>query len=190
MLAKIFSGLDWRHWVLTHLVWVAAITVALVMGHSYLAEHDARIAADAQIKAAEVTVANLQQQIVATNAAAAQKVQVVTKIVHDVQTVPQAVAAIPQLTDVPLHTRVTPDNPTQVSVDALPLVQVLGECKVAETNLNACQADLKNETAIAAAKDTEIKALKKKPAFWKRVKKTLEIIAICVSIGAALGHGI
>lgn len=176
-----------KAWLLSHLVWIVALVVALVIGHTALVEHDARVVADAQIKTSQTVIASLQQQIVAANAAAAAKVVTITKIVHDVQTVPQAVQAIPQLADQPLNARPAVDNPVQVSVDAVPLVQELGECKIAQTSLTACQIDLKNETAIAAQKDDQIKALKRKPKFWNRVKKTLEIISIAAGIGAILG---
>lgn len=184
---KIFGSLDWRHWLLSHLVWVVALTVAVIMGHSYIAEHDARVLADAQIKTSEANIVSLQQQIAATNAAAAQKVQVITKIVHDVQTPAQALVAVPQLTDVPLNARVSTDSPNQVSVDAVPFVELLGQCKTDAVNLNACQSDLKNQTTITAEKQNEIVALKKKPAFWTRVKKTAQIVAICIGIGITIG---
>lgn len=174
---------DWKHFVLSHAVWIVAVAVALVMGHSLLAEHDARLLADAQIKVSESQVKDLQAQIVATNAAAAQKVQIVTKIVHDVQTVPQAVTAIPQLTDVPLNARQAVDNPVQVSVDALAFVGLLGQAKTNAVNLAACRSDLTNETAIVAAKQTEIVALKKKPAFWKRVEGTAKAVGIGIGVG-------
>ena len=184
---SIFSNLDFRHWILSHLIWVVAITVALVMGHSYLAEHDARIAADAAIKVSQANVANLQKQMAANDAAAAQKTQTIVKIVHDAITPAQQIAAIPQLSDVPLNARIAPGLPEAVTVDLAPLVQELGQCKQDAVNLAACKIDLTNEKAIDAQKDDQIKALKKKPAFWHRVKKTLELIGICVGIGAALG---
>jgi hypothetical protein len=180
-----------KAWILSHVVWIAAITVALVIGHVALQEHDQRVVADAQIKTSQAVIASLQQQIVAANAAAAAKVVTITKIVHDAQTPAQQVAAIPQLSDVPLSARIVPplqpNGPPQVAVDLAPLVQELGECKIAETNLQACTTDLKNETAIAAQKDAQIKDLKRKPKFWSRVKKTLELISIAVGIGAVLG---
>lgn len=187
MLTKLFGNLDWRHWVLSHLVWIVAVVIALVMGRSFIAEHDARILADAQIKTSEATVATLQQQIAAANAAATQKTQTIVKIVHDAVTPAQQIAAIPQLSNVPLNERAVPGSPTQVTVDLAPLVQELGQCKQDSVQLAACQIDLKATQGIVDQKQNEIAALKKKPAFWKRVKKTLELIGLCVGIGAALG---
>lgn len=182
-------NLDWKHWALSHAVWIAAIAIALVMGNSLLAEHDARLLADAQIKVSETQIKDLQAQIVQTNAAAAAKVQVITKIVHDVQTAPQAVAAVPQLTNVPLNARVAPDNPAQIAVDALPFVNLLAQAKTDSINLAACTDNLKSETAIVAEKQTEIVALKRKPRFWKRVEGTAKAVGIGIGVGLLIsGH--
>jgi hypothetical protein len=182
-------NLDWKHWLLSHAIWIVALAVALLLGHSYLMDHDRRLLADQTIKVSEAQVKDLQAQIAATNAAAAQKVQVITKIVHDVQTPTQVVAAVPQLTDVPLHTRVAPDNPVQVSVDALPFINLLGQAKTDAINLAACQENLKAETSIVAAKQTEIVALKRKPSVFKRFIGSLKAVGIGVGIGLAIsGH--
>jgi hypothetical protein len=182
-------NLDWKHWLLSHAIWIVELAVALLLGHSYLMEHDRRLLADQTIKISEAQVKDLQAQIAANNAAAAQKVQVITKIVHDVQTPTQVVAAVPQLTDVPLHTRVAPDNPVQVSVDALPFINLLGQAKTDAINLAACQENLKAETSIVDAKQTEIVALKKKPSFWKRAGGVAKAVGVGIGIGVLIaGH--
>ena len=189
MLTKFIT--DHKAWLLSHLIWIVGVAIALVGIHAWIGEHDARIASDAQIKISEATVASLQAQIVATNAAAAQKVQVITKIVHDVATPPEAIAAVPQLTDVPLNARLIPNNPVQISVDYLPLIDLLGQAKVDKTNLDACTVDLQNETAIVTAKQTEIVALKKKPSFWKRVGGVAKAVGVGIGIGMLLqAHGL
>ncbi len=164
---------DWRHWVLSHLIWIVAVSVALVLGHSWMAEHDARLLADAQIKASEVTIKNLQDHQAATDAAATQKVQTIVKVVHDAVTPAQVVAALPQVdaqiaTDLSAHT--APDNPTAVEVNAPALIDVVGDLKTSQVQLGACQSDLADEKNIVVQKDTEITALKRKPSFWARVK--------------------
>lgn len=180
---------DVKHFVLSHLIWIVGLLVALILGHSWLVEHDQRLLADQAVKTAEAQVKDLQAQIAANNAAAAQKVQVVTKIVHDVKTPEQAVQAVPQLTDVPLHTRVAPDNPTQVAVDALPLIDLLGQAKIDKINLDTCQANLATEIKIVDAKDVEIKALKKKPGFWGRVGGVAKAVGVGIGIGVLIaGH--
>ena len=112
--------------------------------------------------------------------------QVITKVVHDVKTVADAVVAIPQLTDVPLHTRAAVDDPTQVSVNAIPIVALLGQAKADKINLDACQQVGVLKDQQLTAKDTEIAALKKKPSFWKRVTGTAKAVGIGVGIGLLL----
>lgn len=190
MIAKLFANLDWRHWILSHLVWIVAVSIALVLGHSYLAEHDARLQADAQIKLSEANIKTLTDQIAANDAAAAQKTQTIVKIVHDAVTPAQQIAAIPQLSDVTLNARIVPSlvpsDPPQVAVDLAPLVAELGQCKQDAVQLNACQVDLTAEKAIAGQQKDEIVALKKKPGFWKRVTGTLKAVGIGIGIGIVI----
>jgi hypothetical protein len=168
-----------KAWLLSHLVWIVAIAVGLLVGRVALREHDARVLSEAQVQASEKNVANLRWQIATTDKAAEQKAEVVTKIVHDAVTPSEQIAALPQLSDVPLNARLvpalSPNGPPQAAVDLAPLIQELGECKTAESNLGACKSDLQNEKAIASDKDTEITALKKKPKFFTRVKHGLEL---------------
>lgn len=154
----------------THIFYIILIVMGFIAFRSWLVEHDTRLQAEGIVKQQEAKVADLQQQIVSVNAAATQKVQIVTKIVHDAQTPSQVVQAIPQLTTVPLNARVSPDNPAQVAVDALPLVQVLGQCRQDAIQLSACQQTSALKDEQLQAKDVEIKALKKKPSFWARIK--------------------
>lgn len=180
-----------KKFALTHVAWLVIFAVAFVAFHSWQSEHDARLLADQQQKISEARVSDLQAQIAAVNAAAQKQIQVVTKVVHDVQTPTQAVAALPQISDVPLNARVATDSPTQVSVDALPLVQALGECKADAITLNACQTEVKADQQIIAEKQTEIVALKKPKSFWRRVSGTLKAVGVGVGIGLVLGaHGL
>lgn len=174
----------------THLFYIVLIIVALFGAHYWLLEHDARVKADGVIKQQEAAVATLQQQIATNNAQAAAKVQTVIKIVHDAMTPAQVVQAAPTLTDVPLHARVATDNPLQVSVDAQPFVQVLGQAKEDAINLAACKVDLTAETGIVAAKQNEIVALKKKPKFFNRVKGVAKAVGVGIGIGLLLSHHI
>ena len=180
--------------LLSHAVWIVGIVVALVGFHVWVGEHDQRIAAEAAIKSSQATIATLQQQIATTNAQAAQKVQTIVKVVHDLGPAPtsaQIVAAVPQLTDAPLQARVIPNDPADISVASVPFVQFVQQAATDKVNLAACQNDLKNETAIAVQKDVQIAALKKKPAFFKRVTGVLKTVGIGIGIGIFIGaHGI
>lgn len=170
----------------THVAYIVIILIGLVAFHSWLTEHDARLASDQTVKVAEAKVADLQQQIVAVNAAAAKQVQVVVKQIEAVKTPAQAITAIPTLSDLPLNSRPAVDSPTAVSVEAIPLAQELAECRVVKIQSDACSTNLTNETAIVAQKDTVIASLQKKPSFWKRVTGTLKTVGIGAAIGATL----
>lgn len=177
---------DLKTFILSHTIWIVGVIVALVGFHCWVQEHDQRLQAESAVKAAQVNIVQLQRQIDKTNAQAAQQVQTIVKIVHDVQTPTQAIPAIPQLTNVPLNARVLTDNPIQVGVDAVPLIQLLGQAKQDAVNLTACQSDLKNETAIAVQKDDQIKALTKKPAFLHRLGNAAKTVGVGIAIGIAI----
>jgi hypothetical protein len=176
-----------KAYVTTHLFYVVLIAVLLISGHIWLTEHDARVASDNAVKAAQVTVKTLQAQIDAIPAVLHQRVQVVTKIVHDSVTPSQVVAAVPSLTDVPLNTRTVPGNQADVEVAAVPLMQLVGELKTSQLDLGACQqtGTLKDQQLVA--KDTEIVALKKKPKFLTRVKHVAEAVGVGIAVGLFLG---
>lgn len=161
--------------VKTHLGYVALIAVLLIFAHVWLSEHDARVLAENSIK-------SLQTQIKTNDAAAVAKVQVVTKTVHEASTPAKVVAAVPQLTDAPLNSRLAVDNPSQVSVDATAFIAVLGQAKEDSINLTACRSDLKSESDMVVA-------LKKKPKFVHRVLSVAKVVGVGVGIGLLIsGH--
>jgi hypothetical protein len=105
-----------------------------------------------------------------------------------VKTPAQAIAAIPDVSSLPLNTRPAADG--GVTVDAVPLFQELAQCKEDAVALASCkQVDAQKDQIISEQK-TEIVALKKKPSFWKRVKSTAKAVGIGIGIGALLSHGI
>jgi hypothetical protein len=172
----------------THIFYIVLIAVGLIAFRSWLQEHDARQVAEVTVKQQEAQVANLKQQIVTTQQQAAQKVQVVTQVVHDAVTPSQVVAAIPSLTNVPLETREIPGNPVDVEVAAQPLIQLAGDDKATHIQLDACQQVSTLKDQQLTAKDVEIVALKKKPSFWKRVTGTAKAVGIGVGIGLLLSN--
>jgi hypothetical protein len=180
------SAIPFSTFVSSHLVWVVAIAVGLIVGKVALQEHDQRVAAEAQIKVSQAAVVSLQKQIASNDAAAAQKVQVIVREVAAVKTPAQAISAIPTLTDAPLAPRAAPDNPSSIEVAALPLVKLLGECKTAEVHLAACTSDLTNEKAISGQKDNQIADLKRKPKLLVRLKHGAELIGTGLAIGLIL----
>ena len=178
-----------KTWLVSHLVWVVAIAVGLVIGRIALQEHDEKVLAEASIKASQTTIATLQQQVKDRDAQLAQKVQVITKVVHDLGPAPttgQIVAAVPQLTDAPLNARTIPGDAVNISVAAFPLVQVLQQAATDHLALGACQGDLKDQKSIDAQKDSQIAALRKKPKFLDRVKHIAEAVGVGIAIGVLL----
>lgn len=178
-----------KAWILSHLIWVVAVAVALVIGHIALDQHDQRMAADATIKVSQANIAALQKQVSDRDAQLAQKVTVITKVVHDLGPAPttgQIVAAIPQLTDAPLNARVIAGDNVNISVAAFPLIQVLQQAAIDHATNLTCQGDLTSQKAISAQKDLEIAALKKKPSFISRVKHVAEAVGAGIAIGLIL----
>lgn len=169
--------------VKTHAAYILVITALLLLGRVWLSEHDARVRAEQTVKESQVLVADLKAQIVTTQQQAAAKVQVVTKTVQQAKTPSQVVAAAPSLADLPLSVREVPGNTLDVLVAAQPLAQELGELKIAQVELKACQDVSGLKDKQLAAKDTEIVALKKKPRFLVRVKHVAEAVGIGIGVG-------
>lgn len=184
------------NWIKTHLSthvgYLVVIGVVLLAGRLWLQEHDARLRADAQVKAAQSTIDTLKQQQTEVSNAAKSQVIVLQKEAAAVQTPAQAVKAlaapVPELQPVsaPLNTEVLPDAPDRVSVEALPLYQTLNSCKQDAINLGACSKELDFQNQIDAQKDVQITALKKKPGFFHRLGRAAKIIG-CAGAGGALG---
>lgn len=162
----------------THIPAVIIVAALIIGGHSWLQEHDARLQSDMIVQVAQTQVHDLQAQISAVNLAAAQKVQVITKVIHDVKTPTQAVAALPDLTTVPLNARPAVDSPSQISVDAVGITVALGQAKVDKINLDACTTNTTNLQGIIKAREDEVAALKHPKGFWKRVGGTLRTVGV------------
>lgn len=175
-----------------HIVIVALAIVGFLLFRSFMAEHDARLLADATVKTAQTTIAGLQSQQATVTKQAGAQVVILKQEAAAVQTAPEAVAALEapkadiQGEVTPLAVQSLPDAPSRVSVAALPLEELTNTCAIDEVNLTACTASLGLEKQIDAQKDIEITALKKKPGFWAAAKKDLITAGIGVGIGYAL----
>lgn len=161
----------------THIFYVLLIGAGVIGVRAWIQEHDARLLAEQQIKQSELQIQDLQKTIATTDQAAQHQVATIQQLQQKTTTPAAAIAAIPTLSDIPLNVRSGPTLTTAI-VDVQPLFQELAECKQDQVKLQACQADYKAETAIAAQKDDEVKTLKKKPRFWKRVGSTLKTALI------------
>jgi hypothetical protein len=181
--------LDIKHFILSHLIWVVLVSAAIIGFYAWRGEHDARIQAEATVKAAQGQIQTLQQGIADRDKQAAIQVAPIIKIIHDTVTVPQAVAALPQIVNAPLPAPVViqPNNAVLIpEPDVLPLFNQVADDKVCRIQLDTTTKDLTDTKAIVVQQTTEIVALKKKPSFWHRVGGTLKTIAIGVGIGVAI----
>lgn len=167
-----------------------AIIVLLALGFkSYEGEHAARLKAEAAVASAQTQIVSLQQQISNRDKALASATAPIIKIIHDVKTVPQAVAALPQVVTAPLPLPVVaqPDNTVIIPApDIIPLFDQVADDKLCRQLFTGSQADLADTKAIVTQQQAEITALKKKPAFWTRVKSTAIKVGIGVAIGVAI----
>lgn len=181
---------DLKTFVLSHLLWIVLVGASLVGFHAWQGEHDARILADVAVKNAQAQIVTLQQGIADRDKAAAIQVAPIVKIIHDVQTVPQAVAALPQVVNAPLPMPVVlqPNNSVLIpEPDVLPLFNQVADDKVCRIQLSVATQDLTDEKAIVTQQTSEITALKKKPSFFHRVESTLKTVGIGIGIGIIVG---
>lgn len=160
--------------------------LSIVAGVSWLREHDSRIVAEQTIKASQERVQTLEQKAADAEKAGQAQIDILKQQAARVRTAPQAIQAIPVITDAPLNARAIPDMPNAVAVDAVPLYEALNACRVQSVQLGVCGTKLETETAVVAEKDVQIKALKNKGGFWHRLKTT----AKDVGIGIAIGYGL
>ncbi len=182
--------IDIQKFILSHLIWIGIAIAAGIGFYSWKGEHDARLLAGQEQKLAEAQVKTLQQQIADRDKQTAAAVAPIIKIIHDVQTVPQAVAALPQVVNTPLPEPVVvqPNNSVLIpEPDVIPLFQQVADDKVCRPQLDTATKDLADTKGIVVQKDAEITALKKKPSFWKRVTGTAKAIGVGIGIGVMLG---
>lgn len=188
----------------THIVYVIVISLGLVAFHSWLAEHDARLLADQQVKTSEAKVkatedeiADLKQEITDNDARAAQQIEAVQKLVQSVKTPQQVVTKLPEVApNLPVSPTVQSDNSISFpKEDVLPLFQDLANGKEAAVKLDQCQTDYAAQKQIDVKKDSQLKdkddeitALKKPKGFWRRFGNTLKTIGIGVAVGYAGAH--
>lgn len=169
-------------------LWIVGVVAAclLIGGYCWLQEHDQRIKAEELVKASMIRIAVVEREKVQIQDATDAKVQTIQKRSALIRTAPQAIAAMPTVTNAPLNARPLPDMPTAVAVEALPLFQELAACRVTEARLSGCTELRTKDTAILTEKDVQIKALKSKGSVWKRIEHTVEILAIGAAVGYAM----
>jgi hypothetical protein len=191
--------MNWTY-LKTHIGYLIVIALGLVFFRSWLQEHDARLAehqvrvqVEAQMKADEQNVSDLKAQIATTNAQSQLEIAALQKLVQSVKTPAQAIAAIPDVSSLPLHSTPVSNDPTKVQVDAMALFTELESGKECRVQLDATTKNLTTETQIVAQREDQLKqqqveitALRKKPAFWHRVGSTLKQVGIGIGIGVTI----
>ena len=179
---------DWKHFLLSHIPWIVLFVCAALGVHYWLAEHDASLQARATVKLAQSQIVTLQQGIVQRDAQTQQQVAPIIKIIHDVQTPAQAVAALPQIISLPSPAIPQANNSVLIPPDdAIPLFQAVADDKVCRALLTTATADLADEKGIVGEKDKQIVALKAKPKFWARVGHDAKVVGItAAAIGVAV----
>lgn len=168
---------DWKHFVLSHLVWIVAVSVAVVAFYQWRAEHDARLKAEAQEKASQQIIdknakdiADLRQQMKDNDNRAAQQVADLQKLVATVKTPAQVVKAIPVVApSLPVQPTVTADDSLVFpKADVLPLFNELAAGKTCAIQLVAAQKDLEAEKQIVAKQEGDLKEKDKVIAGYKK----------------------
>ena len=169
-----------------HTYYLGIILVLFLVGHSWLAEHDARLKADAVVKAAQTQINSLQQTIADRDKQAQQTVAPTIKIIHDTVTVPQAIQNIPDVVVKPLQAPIVPAPNNAMLIpepDVIPIFDQLADDKVCRVLLTTANADALDQKKIIGEKDDQIVALKKKPGFWKRIGGVAKAVGIGIGIG-------
>jgi hypothetical protein len=199
---------DWKHFVLSHLVWIAAAAVAVVAFYQWRAEHDARLQAEAQEKASAQVIAqnakdiaDLRQQIKDNDAKAAQQVADIQKLVASVKTPAQMVKEIPVVApSLPVQPTIAPDDSLVFpKADVIPLFTELASGKTCAVQLAAAQKDLDAEKQIVTKQDSDLKEKDKVIAGYKKAAghrgffgkiwsgvKTVGLLAIGIEVGKHL----
>lgn len=178
----------------THAAYIAAaVVIAILLTFGFTAwrqEHDARLIAEVKVESAERTIDHLYTDIQTITAQRDSRLASLEKQRKTTTTPVAAIAAIPDLSTIPLSARPVPEDLTRVSVDAMQLFTELNSCRQTEIKLDACTQTAAKTADIVAEKTAEVVALKKKPSIWKRFTSTLKAVGIGVGIGMALSHGL
>lgn len=187
-----------KTYVLHHIFYIVLIVLGLLAGRAWLQEHDHRLVAEQQekiseanVKASELRYKDLQAQLDQVRSLSDARVNSLEAAAKAVKTAPQAIAALPSVSNVPFE--VIPDRPDRISVEAVPFYQEQAACRVTEEKLGSCQKEevikdqqLVEKTGQVVEKDKEIAALKKKPSFWKRLGSETKSGSVFISIGITI----
>lgn len=196
---------------------IAAVILAIVLGvyawHTWLAEHDARIRAEEQVKAAQANftqastqIVDLQKKAADVQAQASSQVAAIAKAAEAASTAPQIVKWLPSQVPLPqpiaLQTPpATAQNPSPPQIAAIPAAdlpemkdfivqakQCAVELPAAQAGLTSCQAQAKLAAQQLADVEKERDAYKlelKGGTFWHRVKHDAKVLGTGALLGLA-----
>jgi hypothetical protein len=205
-----------KQFLFVHWFWFVFALGGFIAFHSWLQEHDARLASNAAEQVAKVQVtadqkqmadndkvkAQLQQEMADRDAATQAQIAAMTKLVASVKTTPQAVQAIDTLSNHQVQPVAQANGDMLIlQPQVIPLFTELADGKQATISLTTCTQDLtatktlvvKSEANldlqkdITKQRDNEIAILKKPQGFWKRVGTTLKVMGAGIGIGLTLG---
>jgi len=147
--------------------------------------HEARQRANVIIATAQTDIKTERAVIQSTAQRASIEVQARDKKVAALNTPALAIAAIPDLTGLPVHSRPSPGD---AFVPAVELAQFAGKCDDNATLLQACASEREADSKIEADLNTELLAMKHKPNFWHVVKSNSMKIGISFAAGYAVAQ--
>lgn len=180
--------MNWKH--VAGIVGLVVLVVLIGLGiREYINAREDRIRAEEQAKAADQRMKDREVQY-------QQQLSTLLKQRAAVRTPQQAVAAIPDVSHLPVAIRIVqppdllPNAPSAAKVgDAIipqesvvPLFQQLADCRVNELGLTKCQGDLADVRQQATAWEKAAKG----GSWMKRTLRKAKVIA-CAGAGAGLG---
>jgi cation diffusion facilitator CzcD-associated flavoprotein CzcO len=178
---------DARAFVLSHAIWVVGGIIGLLGFHFWQAEHDARLTAETESRVSRQAVVELKAGVVTRDAQAKQQVEVIVRQQAAVKTPAQAVAAFPDVSQLPMAIRPAPTGPDYVlpAPDLVPLYTALADGKRCAIDLLACQGDYFDQLKINNQLQTQADDWKKavKGTFWTRARDC----AIRAGVGGTAG---
>lgn len=182
---------DWKHFVLSHLIWIIGGVIAVIGFRQYQAAHDSQVKAEAVAQAAQEQIASLRSQIDERNKVASQAKQVIVRQQAAVHTPEQAIAAMPDISDLPLHlTRVSATSQDYVlpAPDVIPLFNALADARKCSIDLAACSANFTDLEKVNQQTELQAASWKKaaKGTFWTR---TWAVLKVAVPV-AAVAYGV
>lgn len=176
---------------------VVLLAVLVIGGFSYLQEAKARAALDAELKAENGQLADLNARMAASDKQAQATLAARQAAAAKVKTPAQAIAALPTVVGLPkpiilqgpeTTVAMVPGDAILPKADILPLFQKLENCKEHDILLGECQIDrqtLRTETDLLTKERDQAVSTVKGGTFWTRFKHNAKWVAVVAGTGFA-----